>query len=376
VIAAALVAACANEMPSTPDGNGWVTVVIADSSGLGPGGVAGVPMPVDSAEVSLRARTHEMSLVAFTDADGLASFEGLVSAQYDIFAKKEYLIENNKKVFTGGGDFGLDGYGSMEDTVLVNLITASDLGINEVYYCGADYSSFYFYGQFVELYNASADTFYLDGMIVTRQSQTIHPDMEIEPHVRAIYAYQFPGTPVTGREYPIYPGQFVVLASDAIDHTVWNSKSVDLSGADWEFFNPIGSDYDNPAVPNLTRLRPTSGADYLINLSHNGVVLATGEEIGYDEYEPGKLHVTLPIETIVDGIEYASNSTTTKVLTKRVDAGFAGLGCTKYSGQSTERRELGLDTNDSTFDFVLIGRPTPGWSHVTGPPPARAGAWK
>ena len=47
-----------------------------------------------------------------------------------------------------------------------------------------------------------------------------------------------------------------------------------------------------------------------------------------------------------------------------VYAGFAGLGNSKYSGQSTERRELGLDTNDSTFDFELSARPTVGYSHV------------
>ena len=153
-----------------------------------------------------------------------------------------------------------------------------------------------------------------------------------------------------------------------IPYAHWNSKSIDLSAADFECFNPMGSDYDNPAVPNLTRLRPTSGADYLINLSHNGVVLGTGEGIIYDEYEPGKLHILITLDELVDGVEYASNSTTTKVLTRRVDAGFAGLGCSKYSGQSTERRELGLDTNDSSFDFLLLPKPTPGWSAVRGKP--------
>jgi hypothetical protein len=360
--------ACAKEMPTLPDGNGRVGVVVMDSTGLFPGGTPGVPMPLDSVEVRLQSRSHEFSLLSYTDSDGAAFFEGLVSGDYDLFARKETYAGSDKKVFTGGDSFGLTGYQSLDDTVAVNLIAASDLMINEVYYCGSDYSSFYFYGQFVELYNASADTFYLDGMVVTRQSQTYDPLMEDVDFVRAIYAYQFPGTPVTGRQYPIYPGQFVVLASDAIDHTMWNSKSVDLSGADWEFFNAMGSDYDNPAVPNLTRLRPTSGADYLINLSHNAVVIATGEVIEYDEYEPGKLHILLPIETVIDGVEYASNSTATKTLTRRVDAGYAGLGCTKYSGQSTERREMGLDTNDSTFDFDLIPHPTPGWSHLSGGP--------
>ena len=354
-------------MPGTPDGNGVVSVVVMDSSGIFPGTVAGVPTPLDSAEVSLKSRSHEFSLIAYTDAEGRVSFGGLVSGDYDVFARREAYLENNKKVFTGGGEFELAGFESRDDTVLVNLITASDLMINEVFYAGSDASSYYFYDQFVELYNASKDTFYLDGMVLTRQSQTYYPDQDEVDFVRAIYAYQFPGTPKTGRDYPILPRQFVVIASDAIDHSMWNSKSIDLSGADFECFNPMGSDYDNPAVPNLTRLRPTSGADYLINLSHNAVVLGTGEGITYDEYEPGKLHILIPLDELVDGIEYASNSSATKELTRRVDAGFAGLGCTKYSGQSTERRELGLDTNDSSFDFPLFARPTPGWSAVHGP---------
>jgi len=368
ILTAAVIGACAREMPESPDGNGMVSVVVMDSSGIFPGTVAGVPSPLDSAEVSLKSRSHELNIIAYTDAEGRVSFDGLVSGAYNIFARREFYLENNKKVLTGGDTFELAGFEVRDDTVLVNLITASELMINEIYYAGADYSSYYFYDQFVELYNASKDTFYLDGMVLTRQSQTYDPNLDEVDYVRAIYAYQFPGTPTTGRDYPILPDQFVVIASDAIDHSMWNAKSIDLSGADYECFNPMGSDYDNLAVPNLTRLRPTSGADYLINLSHNAVVLGTGEGIIYDEYEPGKLHILITLDELVDGVEYASNSTTTKVLTRRVDAGFAGLGCSKYSGQSTERRELGLDTNDSSFDFLLLPKPTPGWSAVRGKP--------
>jgi hypothetical protein len=50
-------------------------------------------------------------------------------------------------------------------------------------------------------------------------------------------------------------------------------------------------------------------------------------------------------------------------MTVRIDAGFAGIGVLRYSGYSTERRELGLDTNDSTFDFLNLVHPTPGFFH-------------
>jgi len=252
---------------------------------------------------------------------------------------------------------------AMYFTANVRQITASDLMINEIFFCGSDYSSFYFYDQFVELYNTSNDTLYLDGIILTRQTQISYPDQEEIDFVRATYAFQFPGTPVSGRQYPIAPKQFIVIASDAIDHTQYCDKSIDLSEADWECFNPLGYDYDNPDVPNIVSIHPTSTTDFLINLSHNAVVIATGEEYSFDEYAPGKIYIIIPIHTIIDGVEYASNLSATKELTVRVDAGFAGIGCTKYSGNSTERRELGLDTNNSTFDFSLIPHPTPGYSY-------------
>ena len=235
--------------------------------------------------------------------------------------------------------------------------------INEIYYCGSDYSKFYFYDQYVELYNSSTDTLFLDGCIITRNSSANVTDIEEIDFVRAVYAFQFPGTPITGRQYPIFPGQFVVIAADAIDHSAYANNGADLSNADWECFNPLGSDYDVPGIPNLVSIHPSSRTDYMISLSHDAVVLTTGEEYFINEVE-GAIRVAFPLYTVIDGVEYASSSDKTKYLTMRIDAGFAGLGCAKYSGESTERREIGLDVNNSTFDFILLERPTTGYSHV------------
>jgi hypothetical protein len=354
---------CGEDMPGALDGNGRMTVVVVDTTGLIPGGAPGEPMPIDSTEVRLKSRSHEFTTIGFTNQDGEVTFDGLVSGWYEVFARKEARIENNKKLFTGGFDMTLKGYESVDSTVTVRLISTSDLMINEIFYAGSDASTYYFYDQYVELYNASADTMYLDGMILTRQLQRAYPDQDEVPYVRALYAYQFPGTPVTGRQYPIKPGQFVVIAADAVDHTQWCKKSIDLSHADWECFNPLSADYDNPAVPNLVNINPSSKVDYMINLVHNAVVLATGESYEYAEYEEGKYNFLIPISTIVDAVEYASSSTSTKELTSRVDAGFAGIGSTRYSGQSAEWGVLVLYTNDSSFDFELTIA-TPGYSHA------------
>ena len=243
-------------------------------------------------------------------------------------------------------------------------ITVRELLINEVFYAGSDYSSYYFYDQFIELYNTSENTLYLDGCIITRNFPSDLSDIEDIDYVRATYAFQFPGTPVTGREYPIYPGQHVVVASDAIDHSQYANNAVDLSGADWEFFNPLGSDWDNPDVPNVVSIHPTRTTDFMINLNWNAIVLATGEEYWYETYTSSgyeKIRIAIPLYTVLDGVEYANTQKSTKQLTVRVDEGAAGLGNTKYSAQSVERITPGLDSNNSTNDFRIVGPPSPGY---------------
>jgi len=278
------------------------------------------------------------------------------------------MIEKPGAVIKDFGDNGavldksaLDsGNWSMYFTVTGWQMTVRELLINEVFFCGSDYSKFYFYDQFVELYNSSEDTLYLDGCIITRNYSTALPDLEDIDYVRAIYAFQFPGTPVTGREYPIYPGQHVVVASDAIDHSALSANGVDLSGADWEFYNPLGSDYDNPEVPNVVSIHPDRTTDYMINLAHNAVVLASGADYWFETYDGDKIRIAIPLSTVLDGVEYSSSPDVTKELTVRVDAGLAGIGIAKYSAYSVERITPGQDTNNSTSDFRNVYPPSPG----------------
>jgi len=253
---------------------------------------------------------------------------------------------------------------SMYFTVVGWQITVRELLINEIFYAGSDYSRYYFYDQFVELYNTAENTLYLDGCIITRNFPSDLEDIEDIDHVRATYAFQFPGTPVTGREYPIEPGQHVVVASDAINHSLYANNGVDLSGADWEFFNPLGSDWDNPDVPNVVSIHPTKTTDFMINLAWNAVVLATGEDYWYETYTSAgyeKIRIAIPLYTVLDGVEYSNTMKDSKQLTARLDAGFAGLGNSKYSAQSVERITPGLDSNNSSNDFRIVGPPSPGY---------------
>lgn len=363
ITALLLFAACSSEKPSAPDGNGVIMLLLVDTTGTFPGSVPGEPSVLPGAKVSIQARSHEYVTVGESDETGVAGFVGLAAGDYTVFARREIVLGAQKKVFTGFADVHVAGTDAVADTLYLSTVTVNSLMINEVYYCGCDYSKYYFYDQFVELYNSSQDTLYLDGCIITRSSSTNVTDLEDIDFVRAVYAFQFPGTPITGRQYPIFPGQLVVIAADAVDHSAYANNGADLSNADWEFFNPLGSDYDVPGIPNIVSIHPSSRTDYMISLTHDAIVLTTGEEYWVTEVD-GSVRVAFPLYSVIDGVEYASSSDKTKYLTMRLDAGFAGLGCAKYSAASTERREIGVDVNNSTFDFILLEGPTIGYSHV------------
>jgi hypothetical protein len=353
----AVFSGCGLDIPGMPDGRAALVVTVADTSGFLPGSVPGERFYVDSAEVRIESRTHIFTASRMTGSDGVVTFDDLDAGVYSVFATRVIKLGSAKKVFTATYKTEVRGEVTVTDTVDVKLVSASALMINEIYYAGSCASMFYMFDLFVELANASDDTLYLDGMLVIRANNEIGPEIETDDYVKGIFAFQFPGTPVTGREYPIYPKQLIVLASDATNHSAFCATSIDLRNADWEFFNALGHDFDNPAVPNLNNIIPGKGVDFLIGMTHNGVFLTTGDEFTFDS----ESKVLVPLKNVIDGVEYSVNGAAAKQITVRVDAGFTGVGLMRYSSASIERREFGLDTNDSTFDFRILPRSTPGY---------------
>jgi hypothetical protein len=360
LVAPAAFLSCGVDTPGMLDGRAALVVTVADTSGFLPGSIPGERFLVDSAEVRIESRTHIFTATQMTGPDGVVTFDHLDTGVYSVFATRTVKLGSANKVFTGGYKIEMQGDVMVADTIDVKLVSASQLMINEIYYMGSCASMFYLYDQFVELANTSDDTLYLDGMLVMRAYNGKDPELETVPYVKGTYAYQFPGAPLTGREHPIYPKQIIVLASDATNHAQFCATSIDLRHADLEMFNAIGHDFDNPAVPNLENIILSKSADFLIGMGHNGVFLTTGDEYTIDDEDK----VRVPIENVIDGVEYNANPQYSKEITVRVDAGFAGIGLLKYSSNSIERREFGLDTNDSTFDFTNLTRPTPGYFHA------------
>jgi len=348
-----VVSSCFKEQPTQVDGSLNLTLYVKFEDRF----LNSIPVTI---------KTYDYNIATFsgiTDSCGAVSFENIPWAEYLLTIKSSAIVAS-----------ALDSTAMDTVTVIAStLITPTEtsinentitdtiftiasgaqpgLKINEIYSAGPPNRSFYVYDQFIELYNSSSDTIYLDGMVICRMWKMLE---------NITYIFQFPGEPLVGREYPVPPNTFVVVAQDAIDHTnipgLSLSESVDLSHADWEFRNSM--DYggsDNPDVPNLDNIEVGYRGDFMIALTMDVVLIADGSDLNYLD--------GMDIGAVIDCVEYASFTTHIKDIEKELDRGFGGVGLTKYSGQSLERVAAGFDSNNSTVDFVIIPHPTPGYQH-------------
>ncbi len=353
-----LCAGCAQEPPTAVDGNGTM-VITALWDPAASGQPAGTPVPLSDAKVIISSEYGMM--VRQTDPAGVLRLEKLPSAHYNVSVRKGHPDDPSIQLVGSLLDLLVQSGSSRRDTVYARAISSTGISINELYTVGPVNSMFFFYDQFLELYNASDSVRYLDGMMVMRVSGK--SDLGIDPGEDfgndgdidgVTYVFRFPGLP-GGNAYPIRPGQFVVLACDAADHYKIVSTAPDLSSADWEFYNQYSpEDIDNPSVPNLINMRSDHTTDFLISLTSDVIVVSSGVDSNWVD--------GIDISTIIDGVEYQSNPppTSLKTLDSRVDRGYV-LSPPRYSGRSMQRRERGSDTNDGTIDFEIINAPTPGW---------------
>ncbi|MBD3179906.1 MAG: DUF4876 domain-containing protein, partial [Candidatus Latescibacteria bacterium] len=295
-----------------------------------------------------------------TDDEGRAELVNIPAGRYIITAEKQF---SNLLIF-GQKQKSLLNDPALNDTIKMGFVPTTPLVMNEIYYSGCKASAFYYYDQFIELYNSSDETIYLDGYIFGRGTHYDNLlDWEAVDYAIAYYIYKFPGERGVTRDHPIEAGEFLVIACDAIDHSAQDPACVDHSDAVYEFCNPQEFDW----CPAEIQLFPVTeeGKDFTMNLGHESVFLATGEEYSFHEHinDYGtQVYGHVPLETIIDAVEYASNPDASRYMTERLDASLAP-GAPKYGARSIERRFPGLDSNNSAFDFIVTDKPTPGYHH-------------
>ncbi len=225
---------------------------------------------VPSADVYLMRVGDEFDPITIvTDSTGTAVLETVLPGLYRMAAYRMLGEEE-----TGPTDGAIRAFGdgrvaqvAAGRTIPMTLLAdqPSSLVFSEVQlvgrYDGTNWAEYDWFVYF-ELHNNTDSTIYLDGMLYghawkTARDYGTFPCVVTEPFrmdpigLWSNWLHRFPGS---GADYPVAPGQTVVVALDAVDHSVVHPNLPDLTQADFELQGH--GDADNPDVPNLPEVGP------------------------------------------------------------------------------------------------------------------------
>lgn len=276
--------------------------------------------------------------------------------------------------------------------VTYNSIASDDLIIAEIFFPGTLTSAGKQYNgdQYVKLYNNSDHVIYADGLtlfeskFLTTSKYDYTPDVMSEAiTVQALYT-----VPGTGKEHPVQPGEYFIIADEAMDHRTANPNSFDLSGANVEWYDESSSasvtDIDNPDVPNMDKWYCYTKTIWILHgrgyrafgIARIPVNKETYLNDNFYEYSyeivTSKATVTntqtaykMPNEYVVDVVNCCEKEIYVwNLTTPALDMGWTYVGTTKSDDtryfHSVRRKMLYLnadgnpvlkDTNNSTEDF-------------------------
>ncbi|MBS1737076.1 MAG: DUF4876 domain-containing protein [Bacteroidetes bacterium] len=397
-------------------------------------------LPVNGIKLKLSNQWNSKENTTLSDNGGMAEFKNVSAGIYDIVAT----VTIPKDLFNS-----LTGQSVEEDVTLnsslnkMNINNTLDsviklkmevgriggLVLKQIYYAGSNTSrGASFRDQFIEIYNNSNEIIFADSLYIAQVigCNTVSPNLttgffitsgpmvgqwdwsksigmpsNINANNDYIYAKSLYRIPGNGTQYPILPGESIILAQTAVNHKAPYSNStggtieikdpsltIDLSNADFEVYlapylaTPLASDVDNPAVPNLIMLDYT-GKDWLFdNPGRDGfAIFRTDIDIPttFKKYpDPTVAAITsstttyyqIPADLVLDAVEIQPNTATSRVpkrLLGRLDAGYNYVPAGSYSSQSLIRktvktvsgRRILMDTNNSTNDFDYLNMVAP-----------------
>lgn len=271
-----------------------------------------------------------------------------------------------------------------------------DFIIEEVFFTGVkttdnkNYNS----SRYFKLTNNTNKILYADRLILA-QSEFLTTDDKNPTPYNTNLAFPVKGVmvlPGSGTDYPIKPGDFLVIADNAINHKQNTSTAYDLHNANFEFpsTNPTLGQVDNPDVPNVKVIysQMTYNMFFLHNRGFESYVIArfpvgenettflTGRKYDYTYLNSAggitsKSTYSIPNSWIIDGV---NNSIPTKFIhtltSASIDGGWTSVGTidndvARY-GKSVRRKVSGtengkniyMDTNNSSNDFVKDSEPS------------------
>ena len=345
-------------------------------------------------EVILQQGSTRLS--ATTDANGVATFNGIIPDVYDISCSWE-ITEAEYHQATGSNQSvsGCTVSGSQNSllikeeqtiTLSTQLSINQDIIISKIYYAGSkdNNNRNYMAGRYIEIYNQSSKEidvagFYI-GLVEAESTQAytlqnLH-DAYADSVVLLKQIFRIPAT----TSHKVAAGGSVLIVNSAIDHTANNtSMEYDLSGADFEAkdysSNPVQNNPATPALELIYTMYPSISNMNLVQSGPCGVVIFRTDE------DPASLPTTypygktsgnqwklLPKRMILDAAEVLSNKNTgVDVATKRLyddlDAGYTYINSTsgrngevvyrKTSKHATDGHAVLMDTNNSSNDFKV-----------------------
>jgi len=237
------------------------------------------------------------------------------------------------------------------------------------------------------IYNNSDDTLYADRLIVSQSTFLTTTKREYTPNVmnEAFTTTDIFMVPGNGEDYPVAPGQQILIASNAIDHTEGNPNSFDLKNADFEMQLLSSINVDNPEVTNMVTI---AGSMTMHNRGFTSYVLARlPESVNVDDFKTehyytysylnGTRIVTsnaykIPNNYILDAVNLTVPAKFEWIVTSpQLDMGWTYCGkvdqdVTRF-GKSVLRKVLTTnpdgrviyqDTNNSTADFIPEATPS------------------
>lgn len=359
LILTVFIAGCRENPPVNPDGQ---CELIIKAFYPNPDTLASVKyLPAGNAKVVISSAYGIM--IQKTNAEGILYLTGIPSADYKYSVTLDHPLYTDFYLSANSREIELRAGKPYRDTIYTQPVTKGGVCINELYVSAPKGSGAFYGDQFIELYNSKDDVRYLDGFMVMKfigsNSKGIEylkgagsdegDDGDIDG---ATIIYKFPGKPGE-RNYPILPKTFVVLALTAMDFTKFFPNSIDLSKADWEFYNPSDfTDIDNPGSRNLINMRSDKTSTTAFSLTNGVVVISDGRDTSWED--------GIDIQTVIDAVQYSRpGQSNYKTLDSRVDKSYIWAP-SSYSGQSMQRRKPGLDTDDAILDWEIISKPTPG----------------
>lgn len=337
-----------------------------------------IPRP-DSYTVKFINYDDKLEIVKIADASGKISANDIVPGIYTITIQGESALGGFTYYFSGSETNTSIIENNKSYTIDLTASKAGALIFKEIYYNGAP--GYYFKDQFYEIYNNSNELQYADGLCIatlmpatataTTYNWEVGEGRNPDDYIYCGAVWQIPAG-VDGKDFPVKPGESIIIAQLAQNHPVIKSTSpVDLSGAEFETFivnqtvNP-----DNPTSVNMTLKIDFNvfGTQWLSSVFGCAYVLFMPEaDFDNSTWVTPKGKTTkakeIPIDWVTDGVELVNNATkvTLKRMPSSLDAGATYTGAT-YNGNSVSRkikstleggRIVYMDTNNSSEDFQV-----------------------